>query len=495
MKFILFLTLFLASYTAFSQQQQFTKDSLQVEKLNAYANKIGKSDPTKTINTAKASLRLAEKINFEVGMAEAYRMMGNGYAGLGDDDVALSKFLLALNLFKKHNNLYGEAMAYNNIGNQYRFYDRKKALEFYGKCLKIAKRKKFEEIIAGCSINIASILIKEEKHTQALEYLNKSYSYFKMKKDSVTLALILNTQGFLFASLKKYNEAKVALNKCKELSLEKKLYLRIANSDLYLADIYINERNYSLAEKNLTEGLEIARKIRSKKLESDFLKEFYYLEKARKNYKEAVYYLQDLFRKDSVEFRKLVSKKYTLHQEQFDFIEKQKQTEILLEKQKTNRVIYISTVIVLILAFIVIALLVVQSRKKAKTLQKMKELNEEISIQKENLNKVNQNLESIIEERTQDLQVKNLKLSQYSSHLSHEIRSPISTIKGLLILDDEDLIDDQELIGEVKRCVEEIDHKLLNINQMLHNPQYKAFVLPEKKNGSADGTTTPPPQE
>ena len=78
--------------------------------------------------------------------------------------------------------------------------------------------------------------------------------------------------------------------------------------------------------------------------------------------------------------------------------------------------------------------------------QKLTELNEEVSRQKDNLNRVNHHLEEIIDERTKDLQVKNKKLSEYSSYLSHQIRGPIATLKGLLNLEKEGLVDEHECI-------------------------------------------------
>ncbi|WP_207533096.1 tetratricopeptide repeat-containing sensor histidine kinase [Desertivirga arenae] len=487
--FLLFFSFLAIPYSHAIQHVNAT-DSLRVKELNSYASKIRQSDPKKTVSTAEEALKLAQKINYELGMAEAYRVMGTGYALLVQDDIALSKFLLALNLFKKHHDVYGEAMVYNNIGNRFKNYDHDKALSYYTKSLAIGRGYKFEELVAGVSINIANIFTKKEKYTTALTYLQRSYDYFNEKKDSASIAMILAIKGVLLLNLKKYGEAEDVFLQCKSICVDKKIYPTIASVNQNLAEIYTLEKKYSEAEYVIQEGISIANKIGDKKLETDLIKRYYWLEKARKNYQKAIKHLQEVFSRDSIDFRKLVSKKYTLHQEQFDFIEKQKQTEILLEKQKTNRVKYIAAVIVLALSLVVIALLIIQSRKKAKTLHKMRELNEEISVQKENLDKINQNLESIIEERTEDIKAKNLKLSQYSSHLSHEIRSPVSTIKGLLLLDDEDLIDDQELISEVRRLVEEIDNKLLNINHMLHNPQYKAFVLPENT-----ASLIPPPNQ
>jgi hypothetical protein len=488
-KKILTLCVFCFSVSLYAQTS-FRADSLRVEQLNKFAEKIRQVDPNKSLSTAEEAFRLAKKIDFELGMAEAYRLKGIGYAvSLPEDDKSLAQYLQALTLFKKHGSKQGEAIVYVNIGNLYKSYDRKKALTYYYKAIDIAKKAGIEEIVAGCSINIADIFTREKKYSKALVSLSKSYEYFSAKKDTPTITIILANTGYLLSEQNKTDEAILVFNKCKEICIKMGLQSRLTFVNLNLADIYIREKKYEIAEQIINEGLTWAREKQKKRGKYNFLKEYYYLEKARGAHSQALKHLETLYRQDSVSFRELVSKKYTLHKEQYQFLEKQKQTEILLEKQKRNKVIIVASAIVLLLSFVVITLLVVQSRKKAKTLKKMQELNEEISLQKEELNKVNQNLESIIEERTQDLQVKNLKLSQYSSHLSHEIRSPISTIKGLLILDDEDLIDDQELIGEVKRCVEEIDNKLLNINQMLHNPQYKAFLLPENKNG---GIITPP---
>lgn len=99
----------------------------------------------------------------------------------------------------------------------------------------------------------------------------------------------------------------------------------------------------------------------------------------------------------------------------------------------------------------------------------LKTLNEEVSLQKDELNKVNQNLEQIISERTADLQVKNRKLSEYSSHLSHQIRGPIATMKGLMLLEKDELIDLTEYKEEMEKCVNEIDSRIININEVLHD--------------------------
>ena len=103
-------------------------------------------------------------------------------------------------------------------------------------------------------------------------------------------------------------------------------------------------------------------------------------------------------------------------------------------------------------------------------INKLTELNLEVSQQKEDLDRINHNLENIIEERTKDLKIKNHKLSEYSSHLSHQIRGPIATIKGLMILKKNNLIGREEFIEQVDICLTDIDNQITNINESLNDP-------------------------
>ena len=42
-------------------------------------------------------------------------------------------------------------------------------------------------------------------------------------------------------------------------------------------------------------------------------------------------------------------------------------------------------------------------------------------------------------------------------------------MKGLLILEQEKLIESEEFVDEVTKCVNEIDDKIININAVLHD--------------------------
>jgi len=67
------------------------------------------------------------------------------------------------------------------------------------------------------------------------------------------------------------------------------------------------------------------------------------------------------------------------------------------------------------------------------------------------------------------LQLKNKKLSEYSSYLSHQIRGPIATLKGLMNLEKEGLVDKKECINMMDKCVSEIDEKIIEMSDMMHD--------------------------
>src|SRR6201995_4879557 len=122
------------------------------------------------------------------------------------------------------------------------------------------------------------------------------------------------------------------------------------------------------------------------------------------------------------------------------------------------------------LLLLVVAMLIANVRRKKHTNARLTELNSEVSRQKDNLDRINHHLEEIIDERTKDLQVKNKKLSEYSSYLSHQIRGPIATLKGLMNLEKEGLVDQPECIRMMNKCVGEIDDKIIEMSDMLHDP-------------------------
>ena len=250
---------------------------------------------------------------------------------------------------------------------------------------------------------------------------------------------------------------------------ERDLNETVASIDLTLALIYINTGKFSEAEKTIAEGKAYAQILKDDKFDHDFNYTNFQLEYKRKNFEGAVKYLSQVYTKDSLEKKTQLSAQIMLFEEKKKR-EDQERENLLTEKQNQyERVRFWGVTSVAGLLLVVVGLLVSNVKSKAKTNVQLTELNAEVSRQKDNLDRVNHHLEEIIDERTKDLQIKNRKLSDYSSYLSHQIRGPIATLKGLMNLEKEGLVDNQECINMMGKCVSEIDEKIIEMSDMMHD--------------------------
>jgi tetratricopeptide (TPR) repeat protein len=399
-------------------------------------------------------------------------VQGIGEYYLNRPDSALNRYFDALKVYEQINDDLGKANVLNNIGNLYQLVDSEKALENFSKAEVIAEKYHETTLIAKLHLNIGNIYNRKAMYNGALDHYTKSYALFTKLNDVVNMVHCLENMGGLYYYQHDYKKAKELLLQAYPKAKDLDMNSSIAAINMSLADIYIAENNFSEAEKYIKEGKSYSELIHNEKDIQDYKHSSFELEKRRKNYEKALEYLIDMYKSDSSGYKSNVSTRLSLLQKEQDrmvsLVSEQKKEEI-------NRIIFWSVTLVAGLLVIVIFLLVGSVKRKATTNLQLQELNSEISRQKDNLDRINHHLEEIIDERTKDLQVKNKKLSEYSSYLSHQIRGPIATLKGLMNLEKEGLVDKQECINMMDKCVSEIDEKIIEMSDMLHDPGRTGF--------------------
>jgi tetratricopeptide (TPR) repeat protein len=433
------------------------------------------TDHDQTIKKGQQALELAQKLNYVNGIAESYRTLGIGEYYANHEAKSFSDYLYALSYFKISRNVIGQARVYNNIGNLYQASDYDKSLEYLEKGLKIAQNLADPKLLASSYLNLGNIYNRKKNFYKALDYYTQSQQLFLKVNDHVSLILCLQNFGLLYYNLKQYDKAEELLLQANREAKLKDLNTSIGSIDLTLTSLYIEKKMYPEAQKFLDEGIVFAQVTKDEKLEADFTYTSYQLEFHKKNYERALYYLHNIYVRDSTVQKNNLSSGLDLLQEQHDQQEKQNESNLIIERQKNDRVKFWWAVSGSGLLLIVIAMLVGNVKRKAKTNSRLTELNSEVSRQKDNLDRINHHLEEIIDERTRDLQVKNKKLSEYSSYLSHQIRGPIATLKGLMNLEKEGLVDQKECINMMDKCVSDIDEKIIDMSDILHDPKRTSF--------------------
>ena len=476
-KILLFVFLIMLNFSlmASGSDEKLGRDTNEVIKLNMRGFDCRLTSPEQTIIYAEKAMVLAKSINYNEGIGESYRVRGIGNYYLNHAQKAIDDYLAAYDSFKQINDLRSEANVLNNIGNLYRDNDYGGALDFFQQALTIANKLHDKHLIAKLDLNIGDVYFRKKSFYQALNYDNQSNVLFAALKDSVNLVLCLQNKGVIYFYLRQYEKADSLLLSANNEAHQLDLNETIASINLTIADSYIAQGKFTDAEKAIQEGLVYAGMVKDEKIEADFKYTNYQLESKRKNYRVALSILQEIYRSDSVSFKKNSSTQMNLLREQAKQQARIKENEILLQKQKYDRVRFWGATVVAGLLLISVGLLVSNVKRKAKTNLQLTALNSEVSRQKDNLDRINHHLEEIIDERTRDLQIKNKKLSEYSSYLSHQIRGPIATLKGLMNLEKEGLVDQQECINMMDKCVSDIDEKIIDMTDILHDPKRTSF--------------------
>ncbi|HEY0771973.1 MAG TPA: hypothetical protein VGD31_16720, partial [Sphingobacteriaceae bacterium] len=289
------------------------------------------------------------------------------------------------------------------------------------------------------------------------------------------LTQTLQNMGVCYHKLDLHEKAEEYLVKAISKAKENDLNFIIASTNLTLSSVYIDRGRYKEAQAAINEGLSYAKIINDSRLQYDYLYTSYELESKQKNYEKALNYLIQVYKKDSISYKNNVADQIQLINVQNRQRDELTRKELTIAKQRYTEILFIGSAAVACLAFMVILLLIFHVKRKARTNKQLNQLNQEISLQKENLDKINHSLEEIIEDRTKDLKIKNHKLSQYSSHLSHQIRGPVATLKGLMLLEKDNLIDNEELMKEINKCVGDIDDQIININETLNDSNVPGF--------------------
>jgi tetratricopeptide (TPR) repeat protein len=466
---IVILLLFNISVHADGVKDLMAQDTNDVKSLNKQAYEVRLTNPEQTLSSGSKALALAIKLNYHVGIAEAYRVMGLGQYYLNQPEEAINSYINALNFYTKDNNLRGVAKVYNNIGSLYRDNDYDRSLEFFQKALDIGNKLSDKSLIATSYLNLGNFYYRKKSFSQALKYYNESESLFTTLKDSVNLIQCQQNKGVVYFNLRQLDLATQLLTDAIVKAKDKDLNESVASIDLTLALLYISEGKFDQADKVVNEGTAYALITKDDKMRYDFLYTHYQLEFKRKNFERALSYLSAVYLQDSVNRKTGLTSQLNLFEVKNKQEEEQKENELNVQRIQYENIRFWGAVIVAGLLMVTIGLLINNVKRKTKTNAQLTDLNSEVSRQKDNLDRVNHHLEEIIDERTKDLQLKNKKLSEYSSYLSHQIRGPIATLKGLMNLEKEGLVDKKECIDMMDKCVSEIDEKIIEMSDMMHD--------------------------
>jgi two-component system sensor histidine kinase/response regulator len=433
----------------------------------------------------KQALDIFKRLKDENGIADSYHNMGMVSDNIGKSTYALDNYFKSLSLNIKLHDKLSSASNYNNIGvvmQEMEIYP--KSMEYFKRAIKIWQESKNVQGVSTAYENMGEVLMAEKKYDQALVYLSKSMKLTKDLDDKNGLSLLYSDLGLCYANKKQYSVALKYLDQALNIAITYKSDYNKAFAYNYFATTYNLKKDYQNAYKYALLGTTLANKLGSLAIRTPAALElsvalgglgrFEQAYKAQKEYDA----LKDNLKSDE-SVQKLTS--FNL-ESKFDekqhLLAEQHQRQDDQYQQKIQRQGLLSAIFFIIIVGMV-GILIVYYKSKLKQ-QKintiLEDKNVEVIQQKADLNEQAHKLNDL----------NNLK-DRLISVLAHDLRAPLSTLRGLFSLLDDDSISHEQFLSMIPQALKKLEYTsdfldtlLFWINSQMENFDSSAKSFPIK---------------
>ncbi|MFY0482172.1 tetratricopeptide repeat-containing sensor histidine kinase [Flavobacterium sp. PLA-1-15] len=405
----------------------------------------------------------AKKIKYERGMARALASMGYVYEKIDNDREAIDKYKEALRLYKKIKYAKGINQCYINIGGIYHDLGEYKVSQTYDLlALESYKKIGHEPGIASALFSLGGGCLELGEYEKAINYFQESLEIRERIGDINGIALA--RWGLARVDIKKGAFAKALPNL--EIALKHDIELKNTFHEsavlISFARAYVGLKQYKKAREYAERAYENSKKMESLSMRSKAVWMYMKIEEAQNNF-EGAYKYQNAFIEltDSIK-----SEEKLKHLVLTEFNRVSSENEGLVKDNKiiaTKNTSYVKTIFItsVILLFVVILLVLYYKRNLEK-----KATNLLLEKQKDEISEINKELEMLNEELTTQMEitaVQNSELEQlnkvknkFFSIVSHDLRSPLQTLKMLFGLYREGQLNESELNSLLARLEDTI---------------------------------------
>jgi two-component system sensor histidine kinase/response regulator len=432
------------------------------------------------------NLNLAVDINNSLGNDELmqtilYKSMGNVYFSKGELSKSLDYYYKGLFIAIKNHYTLPAGNLYNNIGAALQNMEvYPNALEHFKKALEILGKTDNNQALGTINQNIGEILLAQNNLDGAIRYLNKANYIVNKQNDKDGLSSVYTDLGLCYAAKKKFGKAINYIDTSLQIAKKYKIIYNQAYALIGLANVYNQQKDYKNAYKYALEGQQLSIKLGNLSVKANaalqLSKALAGLGKSAQAYQflnEYINFKNQLKSNESIE-------KSTSYNFELTFALKERQLKQqqyekdLIYKQKTNSQRLINIIfVVIILAMILISGVYYREKKKQQNINVMLEhKNHEVLNQKADLDEQAKKLNEL----------NNLK-DRLISILAHDLRAPLSTLRGLFGLLQDDTITHQELVDMIPSVLKKLEYTSDFLDTLLFwiNSQMENFDISVKE--------------
>lgn len=237
-------------------------DSNRVKNLVFFSFFACDAKPDTAMICADEAIDVATRINWQMGIALAYRQKGYVYYAFSDNVNAMVYFLKALKAGETLKNNFLNASIYNNIANVYAdLKNYQVALDYYQKYLIAAVSIKSQMNEIRALSNIADVYVELNDFSTGLDYYKRALTIADEAGSKELSAVIYNNIGETFLKQKDYHLAYNYYTKSLQLAKESMNVEIKANALNGLAEICLDRQQYTKGEAYSKLSLHFAKQV------------------------------------------------------------------------------------------------------------------------------------------------------------------------------------------------------------------------------------------
>ena len=464
---------------------------------------------------ASQALNISDKIKYGEGQAQAYRLLGNSFWTQANQSAALYHFLKGMKIADSIHDEQIQADLMGNLGMVYNdMHDYTSALKYYKASLikQIDLKNKLREAIMR--LNVGNGYYRLKKSDSSLLYYRQSLEMLGQLKNTRTIVDLLNIGiGDVYADLGNYDEALQYYYKGQLSSDTTHHHRTMVHARTSIAKVFIAKHQYAAADKELLEGLTLAKEVTMKSYIRDCLELLAESANAQGRPAQAFDYFKEYTAyKDSIQNAAEASRiaslqlEYEMQKKLLEINVLKKDAQIQEEEIKfKNTLLSTSAIVLLLIAAFLIYIFrnyriqksisvqladrnseinsqrseLEKQRDEAIALSEeiraqqdeaieqrdvLMEKNQDIEILHKQAKETNQNLEVMVAKRAAALQEQHKRLEEYAYINAFKLRGPVANINGIV-----GLLKKEISSGEEKKMVEYLKKSSTDLDQVIRS--------------------------
>ena len=240
-------------------RDEMAKIALSIELGEAYY-RLGMYEDSRAVYEEASGY--TKKMDNELLAAKCKMGLGYAYTKLGRNlDKAKELMLASCDVYKKNNMSADAAEALKCLGNLELGKNSDKARELYLKALALYKDCDDDHGQGNCNFSLGLVCKDEGKYDDALKYLNDAIYFYSRSGSPTGNGIAQMVMGQTYTLMKKFSEAKAALDQAAKLLERSQSWDRLAETEESFGELYAAQDDNNKANEYYRKAMERYKKL------------------------------------------------------------------------------------------------------------------------------------------------------------------------------------------------------------------------------------------